>query len=147
MKMTAQEYARRVQKAGPHSPLLADCLWAFCVGGGICLLGEGLRQQFLRQGADAEVAGTLTSCTLILLSAVLTTLGWYQKLAAKAGAGSLVPITGFANAVASPAVDFQAEGLITGTAVKMFTVAGPVIVFGTAASVVYGLVLWLVQLA
>ena len=73
--MTAQEYARRVQKAGPHSPLLADCLWAFCVGGGICLLGEGLRQLFLRQGADAETAGTLTSCTLILLSAVLTTLG------------------------------------------------------------------------
>lgn len=145
--MTAQEYARRVQKAGPHSPLLADCLWAFCVGGSICLLGEGLRQLFLRQGADAEAAGTLTSCTLILLSAVLTTLGWYQKLAAKAGAGSLVPITGFANAVASPAVDFQTEGLITGTAVKMFTVAGPVIVFGTAASVVYGLVLWLVQLA
>ena len=101
MKMTAQEYARRVQKAGPHSPLLADCLWAFCVGGGICLLGEGLRQLFLRQGADAETAGTLTSCTLILLSAVLTTLGWYQKLAAKAGAGSLVPITGFANAVVS----------------------------------------------
>ena len=86
MKMTAQEYARRVQKAGPHSPLLADCLWAFCVGGSICLLGEGLRQLFLRQGADAEAAGTLTSCTLILLSAVLTTLGWYQKLAAKAGA-------------------------------------------------------------
>ena len=72
MKMTAQEYARRVQKAGPHSPLLADCLWAFCVGGGICLLGEWLRQLFLRQGADAEAAGTLTSCTLILLSAVLT---------------------------------------------------------------------------
>ena len=82
--MTAQEYARRVQKAGPHSPLLADCLWAFCVGGGICLLGEGLRQLFLRQGADAEAAGILTSCTLILLSAVLTTLGWYQKLAESA---------------------------------------------------------------
>ena len=110
MKMTAQEYARRVQKAGPHSPLLADCLWAFCVGGGICLLGEGLRQLFLRQGADAEAAGTLTSCTLILLSAVLTTLGWYQKLAAKAGAGSLVPITGFANAVVSAAIEFKAEG-------------------------------------
>ena len=147
MKMTAQEYARRVQKAGPHSPLLADCLWAFCVGGGICLLGEVLRQSYLAMGVEADLAGTLTSCSLIVLSAVLTTLGWYQKLAAKAGAGSLVPITGFANAVASPAVDFQTEGLITGTAVKMFTVAGPVIVFGTAASVVYGLVLWLVQLA
>ena len=122
MKMTAQEYARRVQKAGPHSPLLADCLWAFCVGGGICLLGEGLRQLFLRQGADAETAGTLTSCTLILLSAVLTTLGWYQKLAAKAGAGSLVPITGFANAVVSAAIEFKAEGRVPGTGAKMFLI-------------------------
>ena len=128
--MTAQEYARRVQKAGPHSPLLADCLWAFCVGGGICLLGEGL-------------AGTLTSCTLILLSAVLTTLGWYQKLAAKAGAGSLVPITGFANAVVSAAIEFKAEGRVTGTGAKMFLIAGPVIVYGTLAAVVYGVVLWL----
>ena len=107
--MSAEEYGRRVRRVGPPSPLGRDCLWAFCVGGGICLLGEGLRQLFLRQGADAEAAGTLTSCTLILLSAVLTTLGWYQKLAAKAGAGSLVPITGFANAVASPAIDFRAE--------------------------------------
>ena len=138
MKMTAQEYARRVQKAGPHSPLLADCLWAFCVGGGICLLGEGLRQLFLRQGADAEAAGTLT-----MLSAVLTTLGWYQKLAAKAGAGSLVPITGFANAVVSAAIEFKAEGRVPGTGAKMFLIAGPVIVYGTLAAVVYGVVLWL----
>ena len=123
MKMTAQEYARRVQKAGPHSPLLADCLWAFCVGGGICLLGEGLRQLFLRQGADAETAGTLTSCTLILLSAVLTTLGWYQKLAAKAGAGSLVPITGFANAVVS-AADVAAAALQLGAQLPLREAAG-----------------------
>ena len=143
MKMTAQEYARRVQKAGPHSPLLADCLWAFCVGGGICLLGEWLRQLFLRQGADAEAAGTLTSCTLILLSAVLTTLGWYQKLAAKAGAGSLVPITGFANAVVSAAIEFKAEGRVTGTGAKMFLIAGPVIVYGTLAAVDYRGLLWL----
>ena len=132
--MTAQEYARRVQKAGPHSPLLADCLWAFCVGGGICLLGEGLRQLFLRQGADTEAAGTLTSCTLILLSAVLTTLGWYQKLAAKAGAGSLVPITGFANAVVSQAIEARCEGYVTGVGAKMFQIAGPVIVYGVLAS-------------
>ena len=109
MKMTAQEYARRVQKAGPHSPLLADCLWAFCVGGGICLLGEVLRQWYLAKGLELELAGTLTSCTLVALSALLTTLGLYQKLAAKAGAGTLVPITGFANAVVSPAMDFRAE--------------------------------------
>ena len=89
MKMTAQEYARRVKKVGPHSPLGTDCLWAFGVGGGICLLGEVLRQRYLALGLEADLAGTLTSCTLIALSAVLTTLGLYQKLAARAGAGSL----------------------------------------------------------
>ena len=92
-------------------------------------------------GLDAELAGTLTSCTLIVLSALLTTLGLYQKLAAKAGAGSLVPITGFANAVVSPAIDFRSEGFVTGMAAKMFLIAGPVIVFGTLASVIYGVVL------
>ena len=115
MKMTAQEYARRVRRVGPHSPLGTDCLWAYCVGGGICLLGEILRQRYLAMGMEADLAGTLTSCTLIALSAVLTTLGWYQKLAAKAGAGSLVPIT------------------------------GPVIVYGTLAAVVYGAVLWVLD--
>ena len=143
MKMSAEEYGRRVRRVGPPSPLGGDCLWAFGVGGGICLLGEVLRGWYLGMGLEAQLAGTLTSCTLIVLSALLTTLGLYQKLAAKAGAGSLVPITGFANAVASPAIDFRAEGVITGTAVKMFTVAGPVIVFGTAASVVYGVILCL----
>ena len=98
MKMTAEEYARRVKQVGPRSPLGSDCLWAFCVGGGICLLGEVLRGWYLGMGLEAQLAGTLTSCTLIVLSALLTTLGLYQKLAAKAGAGSLVPITGFAHA-------------------------------------------------
>ena len=126
MKMTAEEYARRVKQVGPRSPLGSDCLWAFCVGGGICLLGE-----------------VLTSCTLIVLSALLTTLGLYQKLAARAGAGSLVPITGFANAVVSAAIEFKPEGRVCGTGAKMFTIAGPVIVYGTLAAVVYGGVLWL----
>ena len=142
MKMTAQDYARRVKRTEPRSPLAADCLWAFGVGGGICLLGEVLRQRYLAMGAAADLAGTLTSCTLIVLSAVLTTLGWYQKLAAKAGAGSLVPITGFANAVVSAAIEFKAEGRVPGTGAKMFLIAGPVIVYGTLASVVYGVVLW-----
>ena len=141
MKMTAEEYARRVKQVGPRSPLGSDCLWAFCVGGGICLLGEVLRGWYLGMGLEAQLAGTLTSCTLIVLSALLTTLGLYQKLAAKAGAGSLVPITGFANAVVSPALEFKTEGLVTGTAVKIFTIAGPVIVYGIGASVVYGLIL------
>lgn len=143
MKISAEEYARRVQKAGPASPLGKDCLWAFCVGGAICLLGEVLRQRYLAMGLDAELAGTLTSCTLIALSAVLTTLGLYQKLAAKAGAGSLVPITGFANAVVSAAIEFKTEGRVLGTGAKMFTIAGPVIVYGTLAAAVYGALLWL----
>ena len=142
MKMTAQEYTRRVRRIGPKSPLGTDCLWAFGVGGGICLLGEVLRGWYLGMGLDAELAGTLTSCTLILLSAVLTTLGWYQKLAAKAGAGSLVPITGFANAVVSAAIEFKTEGRVPGTGAKMFIIAGPVIVYGTLAAVIYGAVLW-----
>ena len=143
MKLSAQEYARRVKRAGPNSPLGKDCLWAFCVGGGICLLGETLRQWYLTKGLDLELAGTLTSCTLIALSAILTTLGLYQKLAARAGAGSLVPITGFANAVVSAAIEFKAEGRVLGTGAKMFTIAGPVIVYGTLAAVVYGCIYWL----
>ncbi len=142
MKMTPEEYGVRVRKASPPSPLGRDCLWAFFVGGAICLLGEALRQGYLALGLPEQDAGTLTSCTLVLLSAVLTALGWYQKLAAKAGAGTLVPITGFANSVVSPAVEFRAEGLVTGTAAKMFTIAGPVIVYGTLASVVWGAVYW-----
>lgn len=146
MKLKPREYARRVQRASPPSPLGKDCLWAFFVGGGICLLGEVLRQWYLAKGLELELAGTLTSCTLVALSALFTTLGLYQKLAAKAGAGSLVPITGFANAVTAPAMEFKHEGLVTGTGAKIFTVAGPVLVYGIAASVVYGLILWLAGL-
>lgn len=144
MKMTAQEYGRRVQRNGPPSPLAQDCLWAFLVGGGICLLGELLRQQYLALGMEGEQAAVLTSCTLVAASAVLTTLGLYQKLAARAGAGSLVPITGFANAVVSAAIEFKNEGRVLGTGAKMFTIAGPVLVYGTLASVLYGAVLWAV---
>ena len=142
MKLKPREYARRVRRASPPSPLGKDCLWAFFVGGGICLLGEALRQWYLAKGLERELAGTLTSCTLVALSALFTTLGLYQKLAARAGAGSLVPITGFANAVVSAAIEFKTEGRVLGTGAKMFTIAGPVIVYGTLAAVVYGVVLW-----
>ena len=142
MKLKPREYARRVRRASPPSPLGKDCLWAFFVGGGICLLGEVLRQWYLAKGLEWELAGTLTSCTLVALSALFTTLGLYQKLAAKAGAGSLVPITDFANAVVSAAIEFKTEGRVLGTGAKMFTIAGPVIVYGTLAAVVYGVVLW-----
>ena len=146
MKLSAQEYARRVRRIGPHSPLGLDCLWAFGVGGGICLLGEVLRQSYLAMGAEADLAGTLTSCSLIVLSAVLTTLGWYQKLAAKAGAGSLVPITGFANSVTAPAVEYQKEGQVFGIGCKIFTIAGPVILYGIFASWALGLICWVLQM-
>lgn len=142
MKLQPNEYARMVQRASPPSAAGRDCLWAFFVGGGICLLGEALRQFFLRW-YDAPMAGTLTSVALIFLSAVCTVAGWYQKLAAKAGAGTLVPITGFANSVVSPAVEFKAEGWVPGTGARIFAIAGPVIAYGTAASAAWGALYWL----
>ena len=144
MKLTPQQYKPMVKAASPPSPLWKDCLWAFFVGGAICLLGEGLRQAYLAQGFPLTDAGTLTSVTLIALSGLFTGLGLYQKLAAKAGAGTLVPITGFANSVVSPAIEFKAEGWVTGVGAKIFAIAGPVIAFGTLASFVWGVVYWLV---
>ena len=142
-KKTPQQYDAMVQKASPHSPVLKNCLFAFLSGGAICTLGQALANTFMLLGLDLKDARTCVSISLIFISAALTACGVYDNIAKYAGAGTLVPITGFANAVASPAIDFRAEGIVTGTAVKMFTVAGPVIVFGTAASVVYGLVLYL----
>lgn len=144
MKLDPKEYDKMVRRASPPSPVVQDCLWAFFVGGAICLLGEGLRQAYLAQGFPLTDAGTLTSVTLIALSGLFTGLGLYQKLAAKAGAGTLVPITGFANSVVSPAIEFKAEGWVTGVGAKIFTIAGPVIAFGTLASFVWGVVYWLV---
>ena len=132
-----------VRQLSPRSPIYKDTALAFAVGGGICTLGQLIGRLWEQLGLTAQEAGTATAVTLVFLSVVLTSLGLYHRLARYAGAGTLVPITGFANAVASPAIDFRAEGLVTGTAVKMFTVAGPVIVYGTAASVVYGLALYL----
>ena len=142
MNMSPQEYQAYVKTVVPKSPFLKNVVIAFLVGGAICTLGEALLQLYISLGVDKDNASSLVSTTLVFLSALFTSLGLYHKLARYAGAGTLVPITGFANAVVSPAIDFHAEGLITGTAVKMFTVAGPVIVFGTVASIVYGLFLW-----
>lgn len=141
--MTPKEYDALVRQLSPRSPIYKDTTLAFAVGGGICTLGQLIGRLWEQLGLTAQEAGTATAVTLVFLSVVLTSLGLYHRLARYAGAGTLVPITGFANAVASPAIDFRAEGLVTGTAVKMFTVAGPVIVYGTAASVVYGLALYL----
>ena len=143
MKLDPKQYAEMVKRASPPSPVWRDCAWAFGVGGSICALGEALRQLFLLW-YDAALAGTLTSVSLIFLSAAATLPGWYQKLAARAGAGTLVPITGFANSVVSPAIEFKPEGWITGVGAKIFSIAGPVIAYGTLASFVWGLLYWLI---
>ena len=142
MKMSPVEYQNYVKKMAPRSPLLKNMAMAFLVGGAICTVGQALHTLYASVGLDADTVSSLVSGTLVFLSALFTALGLYHRLARYAGAGTLIPITGFANAVVSPAIDFHAEGAITGTAVKMFTVAGPVIVFGTVASIVYGLILW-----
>ena len=140
MNMTPEEYQQHVKKTQPKSPVVKDTALAFLVGGAICVLGQLIQELWQRQGLDRESAGTATSITLVFLSALLTGLNLYNSIARFAGAGTLVPITGFANAVVSPALDFKSEGLITGMAAKVFVVAGPVIVFGTAASAVCGLI-------
>lgn len=143
MDMTPQEYQDYVKQKAPKSPIVKDTALAFLVGGAICVLGQLILNGFLSLGLDKTDAGTATSITLIFLSALATGLNLYNSLARYAGAGTLVPITGFANAVVSPAIDFKAEGLVTGMAAKMFVIAGPVIVFGTLASALYGAVLML----
>ena len=143
MDMTPQEYQKYVAEKAKKSPILKDTALAFLVGGLICALGQAIQAGWSAAGLNQEDAGTAASCTLVLLSALLTGLNLYHKIARFGGAGTLVPITGFANAVVSPAIDFKSEGVVTGMAAKMFLVAGPVIVFGTCASVLYGLVLML----
>lgn len=143
MEMSPQEYQQYVRQKSPKSPIFKDTALAFLVGGAICALGQLIQNGYVSLGLERVDAGTATSVTLVFLSALLTGLNLYNSLARYAGAGTLVPITGFANSVVSPAIDFKSEGFVTGMAAKMFTVAGPVIVFGTLASAVYGVVLML----
>ena len=131
--------AQKAQK----SPLLKDAACAFLIGGGICVIGQAILNLALSQGLDQTEAGTVTTICLVGLSALLTGLNLYNKIARFGGAGTLVPVTGFANAVVSPAIDFRAEGIVTGMAAKMFLVAGPVLVFGTVAAALYGVTLLL----
>lgn len=143
MDMTPQEYSAYLKRIAPPSPIVKDTSLAFLTGGAICALGQLIQNGFLALGLSKSDAGTAVSITLIFLSALLTGLNRYNSIARFAGAGTLVPITGFANSVVSPAIDCKNEGFITGMAAKMFVVAGPVIVFGTLASVVYGVILML----
>ena len=145
MDMTNQEYGKYVQGKAKPSPSKKNLTWAFCVGGAICAIGQGLLNLYTQAGLKEDAAGAATSITLILAAAVCTGLGAFDDLARRAGAGTLVPITGFANAVVSPALEFRSEGLVTGTAAKLFVVAGPVLVYGISASVIYGLILTLLR--
>ena len=144
--MDKKEYEELANKKKKNSPIIKDCVWAFVVGGLICVVGQLLFALYTSFGLEKEVATTLESFSLVFLSALFTGIGLYDSLAKHAGAGTLVPITGFANAVVSPAMEFKTEGLILGTAPKMFIIAGPVIVFGVTASVVYGIVLYLIRM-
>ena len=144
--MTEKEYGKLVQELSPNSPMGKDCFQAFWIGGLICALGQLFLNFYTGLGLDETNAGTATSMSLVFLSALLTGFSLYDNIAKHAGAGTLVPITGFANAIAAPAVEFKTEGMILGTAAKMFTIAGPVIVYGVSASVVYGLIYWITTL-
>ncbi len=146
MEMSPQEYQSYIRQRAPKSPIVKNTALAFVVGGLICTLGQAAGSGFRALGLDKADAGTATSIALVLLSALLTGLNLYNSIARFAGAGTLVPITGFANSVVSPAIDFRAEGIVTGMAAKMFVIAGPVLVFGLSASVVYGLICWLAAL-
>ena len=144
--MTEKEYGKIVKELSPNSPIGKDCLNAFWIGGLICVLGQLAMNGYMSLGLEKKDASTATSMSLIALSAVLTGLSLYDNIAKYAGAGTLVPITGFANAIVSPAIEFKTEGFILGLAAKMFTIAGPVIVYGVSASVVYGFIYWICQI-
>lgn len=147
MNMDKKTYARYVEARAPRSPVLKNCLHAFLVGGGICLVAEGLNQIWtMACGMNRDDAGTLTSVILVFAAVVLTAIGVFDKIAKFAGGGTLVPITGFANAVASPAIDSKSEGFVLGVGAKIFTVAGPVLLYGTATGALYGLIYWICTL-
>ena len=145
MEISNQDYSKMVDDMAKPSPSWKNLLWAFFVGGGICTIGQGLTALYKGMGLDRDQTGTAVSVTLIAAAALLTGLGWFDLLAKRAGAGTLVPITGFANAMVSPALEFKSEGYVTGMSAKMFSVAGPVLVFGISASVVLGLITYFIQ--
>ena len=146
MDMNKQEYSEYVSRHVPRSKAARNMLRAFVSGGIICTVGQILHSLYEKVGMESEAAGGAVSVTLVLLGALLTAFGVYDKFAKFGGAGTLVPITGFANAVVSPALEYKTEGKITGTAAKMFVISGPVIVYGVSTGAIYGLILWLTGL-
>ena len=146
MEVTGQEYRQMNKQSAPKSPVLKNCIKAFIVGGLICALGQVIVNLVQNAGMELKDARLVCSITLIAASAILTAFNVYDNIAKHAGAGTLVPITGFANAIVSPAIEFKTEGLVRGLAAKMFTIAGPVLVYGITASILYGLILNLIKL-
>ena len=144
--ISPKEYDKIVKKNSPKSTIFKNCLMAFLIGGAICTVGQGLLELYQMWGLDEDTSKTLTSVTMIIFGILLTAIGVYDKIAKHAGAGTLVPITGFANAVSSPAIEFKAEGYVTGLGTKLFIITRPVIVYGVSASIIYGAVLWILHM-
>lgn len=145
MKLTKEEYAEMLGSQSPPSNLLLDTVWAFVVGGLICTIGQAVSEFYKSRGLDQTAVSAATAITLVFLGGLLTALHLYDKIAKKAGAGTLVPITGFSNAIVSPAMEFKSEGFILGLGAKLFAIAGPVLVYGISASVIYGLILFFIS--
>ena len=146
LSTTGKEYEKMTKRASPPSKTVSDLIKAFLIGGTICCIGQALTELYLKIPVEKDVAKTLTSMTLIVITAILTGLAVFPKIAKHAGAGTLVPITGFANAMVSPAMEFQSEGRIFGTGAKLFTIAGPVIAYGCSAAFVYGVIAYIFKL-
>ena len=144
--ISPKEYDSIVKKNSPKSKCFVNSLKAFLIGGAICVVGQGLLDLYKFLGIEEKTSKTLVSVTLVFLGILLTAIGIYDKIAKHAGAGTLVPITGVANAVSSPAIEFKSEGYVTGLGAKLFIIAGPVIVYGVSASVIYGAVLWVLHM-
>lgn len=146
MSISKDEYSKMTDKASPNSPVLLNCVKAFLFGGAICCFGQLLNFLFEKAGLSEDQLKIATPCVIVIITAILTGIGVFDKIARHAGAGTIVPITGFANSVVSPALEFKHEGFVLGTAAQMFTIAGPVIVYGVASSVIYGIIVYIFHL-
>lgn len=145
MKVTKKEYSEMTKQASPNSKIFTNCLKAFLIGGLICAIGQALTNLYIALNLTQDTARTLTSVSLVFLGGLLTSIGIYDNIAKHGGAGTLVPITGFANSIVSPAIEFKTEGFILGLGAKMFVIAGPVLVYGITASVIYGVIYWVIK--
>ena len=143
---TKPEYSKYVEKKSPNSTLFKDMAWAFLIGGLICIIGQFITNFFTARGLPRDTVSSITSILLILGAIILTALGWYDNIGKRAGAGTVVPITGFANSIASPAIEFKTEGLVMGLGAKMFIIAGPVLVYGISSSIIVGFLYFIFNL-